>query len=198
MSHAHTEARCPHGVPLTIHDPRSSLHCAASVRRRCPVAASQILSVSSCDAETMKEPSGLTAQSVTPSVWPASTWRRAPVAASHTRRRRSYEAETMNVPSRLIAHRRTHPVCPLRRILSVAVRVSHTSTPPSYEVETMNDPSWLTAHPQSELLLPVSVLINAGCGRSGNGACGRRCNDVSVRPSSVVIGATAARCCKRL
>ena len=73
----------------TSQPPRASCHCADNVRRAVQLTVSQILSVSSNDEVTMKLPSALTAQSVTPSVWPRRTCRIAPVAASQILTRRS-------------------------------------------------------------------------------------------------------------
>ena len=74
-----------------------------------PVAASQILPVSSPLAVTTNEPSGLIAQALTGFVWPTRLARSVPVAASQILPVRSALAVTTNEPSGLIAQALTGP-----------------------------------------------------------------------------------------
>ena len=77
-----------------------------------PLAASQILSVPSKQAETIQEPSGLIAQAFTSMLCPERVWISRPIARSQIFSVLSMLAETPQEPSGLIAQSLIKLVCP--------------------------------------------------------------------------------------
>src|SRR5665647_673417 len=94
------------------------------VASQAPVAASQILRVSSSLAETRRRPSGEKAQPLTALSCPLRVASQAPVSASHSLRVLSSLAETRRRPSGEKAQELTGPPCPSRVAWQLPVSAS--------------------------------------------------------------------------
>ena len=136
------------------------------------VAASQMRAVSSSDAVTMRDPSGLKATDATVSSWPRRTAISFAVAASQMRAVLSSDAVTMRDPSGLNAAEVTS-LWPRRTAISFAVAASQMRAVLSNDAVTMCDPSGLNAA-ECHVAFVATQNRDLLCG-GGVPRCGRCC-----------------------